>query len=197
MITDKQRHRQSPFYIREINKRLKKNYGTDVQGRPNFRLTFSEWETEHRYGQYNEMYRDIFLREYTGIKEVKKYQENPPCWVLELLQWNDTNGEVVGTDVTYEPLWLFKDDNHEPVEPNEKAVLMLVNSLINGRKYDGHNDPSAVGSDEFNAKELEEIYESIDDKFPYIPTLLHDQEAVFVDSQKVFKPKSQSGGKDA
>jgi hypothetical protein len=56
--------------ISAINKRLVELYGKSIDGRPNFRIVFSDTQYEKRFGTFEVTCGDIFLREETCLKEV-------------------------------------------------------------------------------------------------------------------------------
>src|SRR5438093_12425280 len=65
-----------------INKELKV-YGFNIYGEKNFRVVYSDDQVENRKGTFEEYSGNIFVRTYTGIKEVKKYPWIKGKWILE------------------------------------------------------------------------------------------------------------------
>ena len=164
--------------VANINKKLRRNYGSDYQGRPNFRVVFSADQYEKRHGTFEDFYGHIFLRSYVGIRTVPKYQEDPPVFVLERLEWNQTAGEIVDTPVTYEPLHVFKDKDGNPLPPLWRFVEIFMNCLLMGPERMA--DSMIMHSPENYRKDFEEILEIIKDNSPPLATMLGHGEAVVV-----------------
>lgn len=71
--------------VEAINKSLLEQFRV-LDGRPIYRLVWSDDQYEVRKGKFSDFYGHIFLREVTAIRNIKKYwyiQE--PCWIMEKL----------------------------------------------------------------------------------------------------------------
>lgn len=126
MITD-------ALLIEALNKELHERYRV-LDGRPIYRLTWSEGELEIRKGLMREYYGHIFIREYQSVGPRKKYWYfKNPCWVLEKLvfiQGQQALKEVITELVeagngTYEPVFPFVDKDFNPL-PVSALVLDIV-----------------------------------------------------------------------
>jgi hypothetical protein len=62
-----------PQDIKAINKMLEKNHGKAFNNKPWYRIAWSEGMTEKRIGAFNDFYGEIFLRQFVGLREVRKY----------------------------------------------------------------------------------------------------------------------------
>ena len=117
--------------ISVINKRLIERFGVSIDGRPNFRVVFSDTQYEKRYGTFEVYVGNIFLREETCLKEVPKYSYISGKHVLEQLMYGDFPDQPFVTS-SYEPLWTFQDANRNPLPPIWDAVEVIVISKLEG-----------------------------------------------------------------
>jgi hypothetical protein len=141
MITNK-------IIIENINERLERR-GKSIDGRTILRIVWTADQFEKRVGTFSDWYGDIFLREYTAMKEVPKYWYiTPPCWILERLTFLDPKAAIhreliaqkdVDLDIykptlngTYEPLYAFRNARTgQPLEVNDRVVDMILHKLMN------------------------------------------------------------------
>jgi hypothetical protein len=127
--------------IETLNQRLIDNFGLYLDGRPLWRLVFSSYELEKRWTNYTKEGYELLTRE---VIEVPKYKQwiNPPCFILERLL---ELPEGIPTDqinkTSYEPVWVFRDRNHEPLIPVWAAISLIIETVYEnssravGRKY--------------------------------------------------------------
>lgn len=121
--------------VEEINKKLKEYHGTDDEGRPIFRVVWSDSQTEKRFGTFTESYGPIFLREVKGMQVVPKYSYIQHRWILEKLMFAMTD-EVIGLDLNnrcYEPVYTFEDKFGRVLPVEWWAVEMIIARLL-GKK---------------------------------------------------------------
>ena len=149
-----------------INQALKDKWG----GRPLWRVVYSDTQFEHR-----RIGSDVML--------VRKYPNFKNCYILEkdvkeqqhpveLVDWNG-----------YEIIWPFQKPNtDEPIDPNEEVCLFLTESIMNGvkRTLQDHYD---ADKKEFD-KEVQRVYEVLENESPYIATMLQNKEAIVVPDMK-------------
>lgn len=135
--------------------------GLTLEGKALYRLVWSDTETEFRKGTFREFYGKIFLREFNGVREVKKYNYIHERWILE--KWapgnltanretpNSSNGDYI-------PVYVFEDSKGNYLPPNRK-VLDFILAFMNGTiKQD------SIPSEEYLAeKEVEKMTESMGD----------------------------------
>jgi hypothetical protein len=117
--------------ISVINKRLEQLYGKSIDGRPNFRIVFSDTQYEKRYGTFEVYVGPLFLREETCLKEVPKYSYISGKHVLEELRFGDFPDQPFVTS-SYEPLWTFEDKDRNALAPIWDAVEIVVVSRLEG-----------------------------------------------------------------
>lgn len=151
-------------------------YGTELDGRPRYRLIWSEEATEHRRGVHREFHGKIFLREWVGVKECKKYAYLKDRWVLEKLMFFPVAEIVDSGKGHYEPVWVFQKDDGSYLKPIWEAVYYLVQTLLNPPKHDkAYWDEQEVLQ---KKKELEKYEEILG--IEYIPSMLANKEAIIV-----------------
>lgn len=163
-----------------INKKLVETYGCELDGRPRYRLVWSDSATELRRGVHTKWYKKIWLGEWIGVKECKKYTYIHERWILEKLQFFPVKELVDSEKGHYEPIWVFYDPQGGYQRPELKYVLYAINTLQNG----GVRDKAYWESEEAKRDAAEmEYYEQVLG-FDYIPTMLHNREAIIVPGGK-------------
>ncbi len=118
--------------ITRINKILADSFGSTLDGKPFFRLVWSDSEFEFRKGTYNEFYGQIFLRKIEGVRNVPKYNYIHQRWILERWSppWMVQTNEIVNHN-GYEPLYLFEDKNGNYLDPNLKVCSFVAWHILN------------------------------------------------------------------
>ncbi len=113
---------------KEINKWLKEHCGVNPMGDPMFRLAWSEDLREIRKGTFRDFKGDLFIREVTEARVVKKYNYLKDVWILE--KWfpqhlvkNEETPNVTNGD--YEAFFVFHDKFGNPLEPNLKVIEFI------------------------------------------------------------------------
>ena len=119
--------------ITVLNKRLVERFGLSIDGRPNFRIVFSDTQYEKRYGTFEVYVGPLFLREETCLKEVQKYPYIQGKHVLEELKYGDFPDQPFVTS-SYEPLWTFMDKDRNALYPVWDAVEIVVISRLEGTR---------------------------------------------------------------
>ena len=120
--------------VKNINMQLKFKFGMLFDGRPNFRIVWSNDQREYRQGEFNDFIpgTNILLRRFKGIREVDKYPFKSNRWVLERLVYM-FNPEIVSSENgTYEPVFIFEDKGGFFLEPIWRAVELMVHTLLYG-----------------------------------------------------------------
>lgn len=158
-----------PSDIRLINKNLLKNHGKAFNGKVWYRLSWTDNEIEKRVGTFNDFYGEIFLRQFKGMREVRKY-EGPQFrerWVLEKLVFID-NPEVwdLLNEGSYEPIWVFRTADGGYQRPIHRSIEFIIGMLNQDREYitkQGFEDVEDVRLD----AEILDMYEEFSNR----PTL--------------------------
>lgn len=118
--------------VTEINRLLKQHYGDDLTGRPRFRVVWADGEVEKQFGEFEDYYGNIFLRRYTGVREVKKYPWIGQKWILEKLMVNPAPDTIVGAAYTYECIFVFQNANAEYLPPVFEVAKIVIDTLLYG-----------------------------------------------------------------
>lgn len=129
--------------IDAINESLHRDYRV-LDGRPIYRLAWSDDLLEKRVGNFTDWYGHIMIRqEHKAMREVKKYWYlKKQCWVLEKLVFirgNEALKEislelVEARNGSYEPLYMFHDKDENPLEVNWKVVQIILATIHNPAK---------------------------------------------------------------
>jgi hypothetical protein len=132
--------------------------------------TFSDW-----YGH-------VLIRTVTECREVLKYpgKEDRDKWVLETLLFGVHEELPNAIHGSYEPLWIFRNEKGGYLKPIWKAVDFLVYSVLYGPKR-SIADRVAEDQKAF-ADEVMYFKELMDDRAPYIATMLKRGSAIVVPS---------------
>lgn len=166
-----------------INDRLELYYGRELDGRPRYRVVWSTTQLEKRVGEFNEFYGSIYLRTFTGMKEVPKYPFDKDRWVVEKLFYIKNPEIIAEKPGSYEPFYVMKDALGNFLPLNWKAVDLAV-SFAEARPVG-----ITLTDKDWNAQEQEEI----DTDTRYFEDVLNDQgrsplfafeNSVFVDSTR-------------
>jgi hypothetical protein len=110
-----------------LNQHLKDAYGTTVDGKQLFRLTWSTGITEFRHSTFVDYLGDIFLREVTETREVLKYPFAQDRWILERIRLTSDKAKevfgLVGEDpYSYEPIYTFQDKDGDYLPLNREML---------------------------------------------------------------------------
>jgi hypothetical protein len=110
---------------------------------PIYRVVWSSDQLEKRFGTFIDYVpgTNLFIREVTEVREVRKYPWLEPQWILEKLFFNQHNEEILDNTTlsprtcTYEPFWCFGfEDNGRAKRPIWRAVNFLIETNINPKK---------------------------------------------------------------
>jgi hypothetical protein len=179
-----------------MNKRLIDDFGLFEDGRPNFRIVWSEDQIEKRkVWQTDEGFHLLSPQ----VKEVKKYPYLPNTYLLERLFGVDENNfSDLVTKTSYECIWAFRTDLGEPVQPVYKFVKLLVETLLENEKRarDTNEPPKYV------MPELEkQTPEAIEQRIKIIQEQLYGNEtevgdALHLDEAVGYGPRQRSESKN-
>lgn len=109
-----------------INEKLLLYYGRELDGRQRYRVVWSSEQFEKRIGDFNEFYGSIFLRTFTGIKEVPKYPYDQDRWVIEKLFYFPNTEIIAERPGSYEPVYVLKDGFGNFLPLNWKVVDTVI-----------------------------------------------------------------------
>ena len=172
-----------------INERLELYYGHELDGRPRYRVVWSTHQQERRVGEFNEFYGEIFLRSFTGMKDVPKYPYDADRWVIEKLFYIPNPEIIAEKPGSYEPIYVLKDGLGQFLPLNWKAVELVVN----------YAEKKPVGIKLTDSDWSDQEKEEIESETEYFADRLADdgrsplfafEESAFIDSTKVFKGDS-------
>ena len=115
--------------VETLNARLEEYFGIDlISGQAIFRIVWSDDQTEKR--KVERLDNGIQLL-YPEVREVKKYPYIQHLYLLErLVLIPDMNKEeLAGQKMSYEPLWVYCDQNKNPLPPIWLATKFVVDTL--------------------------------------------------------------------
>jgi hypothetical protein len=125
--------------VEVINKRLVEYYGTIWDGRPAWRIVWSDDQLEKRFGEYTDSVGDILIRTVKEVREVPKYWWKKGYYVLERLFEvpEHQRGELL-TSTSYEPIWFFEDKNGNPLPPKWEAIQFAIKAIYDQLEHKGN-----------------------------------------------------------
>lgn len=142
--------------IEDINKKLLDKYGKYTDGRPNFRVVFSDDQFEKRWTDFTD---DGFQLLQPEVRELPKYRQYiRHRYILERLI------PVVGesdltTKTSYEPAWVFQDKNQNYLPPFFDGCVLIIDSILERAGHTGHvkykDSNVSVEEREANLKKVE------------------------------------------
>jgi hypothetical protein len=115
--------------IETLNQRLIDHFGKDSDtNRPMFRIVWSDEQTEKRLVDMTEHGVQMLFPE---VRELMKYPYIKHLYVLERLVVVpfENNDELLGKKLSYEPLWVYCDDNRNPIPPIWDATKFIIDTL--------------------------------------------------------------------
>jgi len=168
--------------IKRINKEIVNKYGTVIDGRPRFRVSWTNDQVEKRRGTFSDWYGHILIRTVTEVRECLKYPApyERDRWVLESLIFQPFEDIMDSPNGHYEPLYLFRTKDYKFQKPIWKAVDFLINSVLYGVKRT-ISDRIEEDRKAF-AQEVQFFKDYMDNKAPYIATMLREGHAITVPS---------------
>jgi hypothetical protein len=174
--------------INKINQRLKDNYGADLDGNPHYRVVWSDTQLEIRRG-YFPIGNTGLINAEKETKEVKKYPFIKSRWVLEKKCYLPAIGELPVSEMrgySYEAIFTFESAQGQFLLPVWRAVEILVRASIDGPEqvFTSHTEDAEKQKE--MEKDIQYFENVLEEESPYIPTMLHNKEAVKLDSTKVF-----------
>jgi hypothetical protein len=111
--------------IETLNQRLIDHYGVASDtGQPLFRIVWADDQLEKRRVQSTDSGIELLFPQ---VLEVKKYSYLKNVFVLERLV-AVTEPELL-TNLSYEPLWVYRDSNNNPLPPIWDATKVVVDVL--------------------------------------------------------------------
>ncbi len=145
--------------VKILNKKLIDHYGVDTEdGQPQFRIVWADDQLEKRKTEYTETGIRLI---HAVIREMKKYMYLKEVYVLERYVLVD-EPELPDVKKSYEPIWVFRDVNGVPLQPNWDVCKIVVDVLYAAlgkqslRKY--VEDVSPEGKEEEIKKIQEELF---------------------------------------
>jgi hypothetical protein len=145
--------------IESINYKLERDYGKHDDGRVNFRVVWSNDQTEKRWTKFNDKGIELIHAE---VRELPKYKQwCPNRWVLERLVPVDPLSDLVER-VSYESAWVFQDRNQNYLPPFFEGCVHVIDSMrmaIGRSGYARYKDPDV--DPEYRAAMLQKVQDDL------------------------------------
>lgn len=116
--------------IDTINKFLREEFGIDTDdSKPIFRVVWSEDQYEKRLTKYTDSGVELLQPEVRLLPKYKQWIQN--LYILErrVLVPEENVKELAGLRKSYEPLWVFKSDNGDPIPPSIQGCKFVIDTM--------------------------------------------------------------------
>jgi hypothetical protein len=146
--------------IQNLNKYLEIK-GKTLEGKPLYRLVWSDDQFEFRKGLFKEFLGETFLREFTGVKEVRKYNYIHSRYILERhFPPEYCNSAEIANPNYYEPVYVVQDRFGSYLEPNIKVLDFLISAAENSTAT---SEQELINNlKEKDEKEIQEIADALE-----------------------------------
>ena len=161
--------------VRLINQKLVERYGKADDGRPVFRLVWSDSQHETRI---EDMRNGIYLP-YKIAMDLPKYSYLSERWVLEKLVYHPCPEIPESFNGHYEPVYVFQDRNGNYLSPYFWACEAAIDSVNTPKEKESEN-AMRTREEKENEKKVEKNLQIIQNESPYLATMLHNKEAIVV-----------------
>jgi hypothetical protein len=146
-----------------INQWLKDRFGNVTWAElPKYRVSWTTGQTEKRYIKDRQVFSGpIYLRTESGVFTVPKYPFSKDRWVLEKCIAVPRDYDIVGTNHTYEPLFVFETNKGEFLPLEKKAINLII--YFHERPEANRMTPGQMADDEakIDAAEVAEFEQKI------------------------------------
>jgi hypothetical protein len=113
--------------IEDINKKLERDFGRFDDGRPNFRVIWSNDIFEKRWTAFTSSGIELLQPE---VRELPKYRNwCPNRYILERLVPVPKETDLL-TKTSYEPAWVFQDRNQVYLPPFYDGCVFVIESIL-------------------------------------------------------------------
>lgn len=141
----------TPESLETINKRLADHYGKFEDGRPNWRVVWSDDQLEKRKMTHTDEGFELLT---PIVREVKKYSYIHHKYVLErLIPIPAFHGQDLVDSTSYEPVWTFEDANGNPLPPIWEAIYLLIRTVKENLEGAGKRAPYKLPEEMGNTPE--------------------------------------------
>ena len=156
-----------------INKHLLK-YGKMLNGKPVFRIVFSDDLTEKRVGIFNKFHGEIWVGQDRGVQEVPKYGYIKGAWILERYTVLP-NHEVLNYD-NYEPAYAFRDKNQKYLPPLLSICEIVIQGILQPKGLTSEQEMTAV--EEQEKRRIDKDIMTLEEKRPNFMVLKEQGELI-------------------
>ncbi len=174
------------------NSQLIDEFGIEiVNSLPIWRVSWAPEQFEKRFGTWEDYMGDIFIKEVTEMREVKKYPHLTHHYVLErlVLVPASQQKEMCGAKISYEPIHPFWDNNMNYLPPNWDVCKFIVDTVYAAMGHGSlkkYVDPDADGNNGLEVKKqrVKRIYDGLYGNETHVTDALGNKTGVFLDSTK-------------
>lgn len=152
--------------LETINQFLRDTFGIDTDdSEPIFRVVWSEDQREKRLMSHSDAGIELLHPE---VREVMKYRSMGvrDSYILErrVLVPDESLKELAGLKKSYEPLWVFRSENGQPLRPTISGCQFVIDALyaaLGKKTLAKYKDPlaglTAEESAELKSKKVDQI----------------------------------------
>lgn len=148
-------------HLDTINSLLKDRYGIDtITGLANFRVVWSSDQLEKRLMHETDNGVQLLTPE---IREVKKYSYVMNRYILERLTLvpPQNMAELAGAPISYEPLWVFQDKNHNALSFRFDVCEIVIDAVYRAMGFGGNSPRFARDSVTSQKERVDKLQEEL------------------------------------
>lgn len=171
--------------VKILNKRLLETYGSTIDGKPYYRLVWSEDIFEKRKGDFVKRTENgIILGEFRNHVEVmRKYEYLKERWILEYYTPAQKALEEIAQLDFYEPIFAFQDSKGNYLEPAWFALEYIIHRhkvILSGNLERRNEAMDRAEADKQEEKEAQEFLDYLENESSDLQNQFRHQEAVII-----------------
>lgn len=155
--------------IETINEYLKVTFGIDTDdGQPIFRVVWSEDQYEKRETKYTDSGVELLYPEVRLLPKYKQFIKDSYILERRVLVPDISKQELAGAHKSYEPLWVFRGTDGNPIPPAIiacKFVIDAVYAALGKKSLSKYKDPmeglTQEEAYELNKQRIDKIQEEL------------------------------------
>lgn len=171
--------------VKLLNRRLLETYGSTLDGKPYYRLVWSEDMFEKRKGDFvKRTEAGIILGElHNHVELCRKYGYLKDRWILEYYTPAQKLLEEVAQLDFYEPVFAFQDSKGEYLEPAWFALEYIVHrhrAILSGNLERRNESMDKAEAEALEEKETQEFLDYLENEHSDLQNKFRYQEAVII-----------------
>lgn len=155
--------------IATINQFLRDTFGIDTDDSlPMFRVVWSEDQYEKRLTKYTDTGIELLQPEVRLLPKYKQFIQDSYILERRVLVPEQNQEELAGLKKSYEPLWVFRQDNGDPTPPTIYGCKFIIDTMyaaLGKKNLSKYKDPmdglTPAESYELNKQRLDKTHNEL------------------------------------